>query len=261
MATVLSKDLKDYWLSAVQTGSYDITKTGVYSVVLVITSYVIYRTLKVLKFRIDRRLAVAIAPYVVFGSCLRVLKDAGILQSFIFVTPGIWFFIFSVVMTALAVSQLINRLLDIDYYKTMFVLGIMLLPFVLAELEFVNASAVLIVIALIVPWLLLISFVEWPAANKYATLLHMYDATTTFVAMSFFGYSEQHVIPNYFIANFGIISFVVIKLVTLVTILWFIDRSYTEENDQEFKFYIKLIIGILGSATGTRGLITLASGV
>ena len=86
------------------------------------------------------------------------------------------------------------------------------------------------------------------------TLIQLFDGTATFVALNFFGYYEQHIIPTFIINLFGPISFIFIKLITVVAILVLIDRI---SPDKEFNNYLKLIIGILGGATGSRDFLAL----
>ena len=82
----------------------------------------------------------------------------------------------------------------------------------------------------------------------------MFDATSTFVALQYFGYYEQHVVPSIFINIFSPISFVFLKIVGIVAILLLLDRF---KGDEEFNNYLKLIIGILGLGTGTRDFLRL----
>jgi uncharacterized membrane protein len=93
--------------------------------------------------------------------------------------------------------------------------------------------------------------IKWNDANKVVASVQMFDANTTFVSLQFFNYQEQHVVPNIFINLFGLgpITFIGLKLVAVVTLLIVIDK-YCE--DKEFANYLKLIVTILGVATGLR---------
>lgn len=261
ISSMLSNGGLEWFLSPKEYG-YDFLNTTIYAVLLVIAVYLVYIVLKRLKVRIDERLAVAVSPYVVFGSCLRVIKDAGIVDSYLFVTPGIYFFVFSVFFAALFVSMVLYRRLKIGYHKPLFVIGLLTLPFMLSQLDYVNIRGAGTVVLLLCPWILLLKLIRWDTVNKIVTSLHMFDATTTFVAMSFFGYYEQHVLPTFIITMFGPFSFVIMKFVAIVGVLYLIDRFASGgRGDKEFSLYLKLIIGILGAATGTRDFVTLAAGI
>jgi uncharacterized membrane protein len=101
------------------------------------------------------------------------------------------------------------------------------------------------------PWVLLFSVLKrWSLTNRITTLVQLFDATITSVAMTFFGYGEQHVVPTAFINLVGTpFSFVILKIVGVVLALVLIDKL---SDDKEFNNYLKLCIGILGGATGTR---------
>jgi len=250
----------DYWFAPREVG-YDVPKTAIYGILLVLAVYIIYKVLKRLKIKVDERLAVSVVPYVAFGSSLRVLKDAGVVRSYFFQTPGIYVFVFSVFFAVLVVATALQKKFKIEYYKSVFVIGLFLLPFVFLQMGFPNLYALFIVGALLLPWVLIFRFVKWSTSNKIVSLVHMFDATTTFVSMSFFGYFEQHVVPTFFINMFGPISFVILKLVAIVGVLYLIDKYTDGIEDKEFAPYLKLVIGILGAATGSRDLITLVAGI
>jgi uncharacterized membrane protein len=101
----------------------------------------------------------------------------------------------------------------------------------------------------------ILRFVKWSKENKIVTGLQMFDATTTFVALNYFSYWEEHVLPRFIINLSGTpFSFIILKIIAVVLILLGIDKY---SKDKEFNNYIKLIIGILGAATGLRDFISL----
>ncbi len=259
MKPKLTKDLIDYFLAPKQTG-YDVPKTLLYSLVLVAAAYAIYEALKKLNIKIDKRLAVAVSPYIIFGSALRVLQDAAVIDSYFFMTPGIYVLVFGATFCALLVSIALQKKFGVPYYKTAFIFGLLLLPFTLTQLDFSNFYGAGLVILFFLPWIFVFKIVKrkWSAENKIVAGLHIFDATTTAVALNFFGYYEQHILPTIFIGMFGPFSFVALKAVAVVVVLVLIDRV---SDDKKFNNYLKLIIGILGAATGSRDFITLLAGI
>ncbi len=256
------RDLADYFLSPKKSG-YDVPKTISYSIVLIGAAYVVFRILKKLKIKIDERLALVVSPYIIFGAALRVIQDTGIVDSYFFITPGIYALVFSILFASLLLSLAISRKFKVPYYKTAFVLGLAFLPFVFSYIKIINIYGAALVIIFFLPWLVILKFISWNPQNKVVTLLHIFDATTTAVAMNFFGYYEQHVLPAFLIETFGPFSFIVFKIIIIISILEIIDHSLKEDPsiDREFVIYLKLIIGILGAATGTRDFITLLAGI
>ena len=228
---------------------YNPINTTVYAIIFVIAAFLTFKLLKKLKIKIDRRLAIAVAPYVAVGSVLRVLNDAGIVSSSILVTPGIYFLIFGVTIAALFVSLYLQKKLKIGYHKVMFVAGLTIVSVAINLLQFKNFYGATLDIALFIPWLVIFYFVKWNVASKAVASIQMFDATTTFTSLQFFNYNEQHVVPNIFINLFGPFSFIVLKAVAVIIVLVLIDK-FSEEK--EYANYLKLVIGILGAATSLR---------
>ncbi len=240
-------------------GGYNPINTTVYSIILIVFVILIFKLLKKLKVNFDKRLALAVSPFVLLGTSMRILEDSGILQGRLFITPGIYFLIFGVTITTLFISLFLEKKKNIPYFKPMFIVGLFLTSPILGIIQYKNFLGVFYVILFFVPWLILLKIIPWLKENKIATGLHMLDANTTFVAMNYFNYYEQHVVPTYLINLFGTpFSFVILKFIALVVILFTLDK-YSE--DKEFNNYIKLIIGILGAATGIRGFLRLFASV
>jgi len=236
---------------------YTLENTLLYSVMLVVAIYLIYRLLKKFNVKIDGRLAVAVSPYVALASTIRSLEDANFFSSYWFVSPGIYFFIASVFFTVFLISLVLEKRKILDYHKPTFFVGILILSFMLANLQITNYYGMMLVFLFFLPWPIIFYLAKkWNAENRIVTSLHMFDANSTFVSMNFFGYSEQHILPTYVINIFGPYSFVILKLVAIVAILIAIDRF---SNDKEFNRYLKICIGILGAATGLRDFFSLSA--
>jgi len=249
--------IMEYFLTPEATG-YTIPKTLTYAIVLVIAVYAVYEILRKLKIKIDKKLAIGIAPFVILGGAVRVLEDSGLLSSYWLVTPGIYALIFSIVFPLLLISVWLDRHKKIPYQKTLFAVGTILAIFTFSKINFVNTYGLSLVLIFFLPFVIFFFWFvkKWSMENKLVTLTQMFDATSTFVAVNYFNYAEQHVIPTALIDLFGPFSFIVIKLVTVVGILVLIDRY---SDDKNFNNWIKLCIAILGGATGTRDFVRLIS--
>ena len=172
----------------------------------------------------------------------------------LFVTPGIYVVTFAIAFSALFLALMVKRKFGIPYFKTLFISGLLATAFLLPLLKFVNLEGFLLVFLFYLPWAIILYKVKWNTLNKLVTAAQMFDATSTYVALEFFGYYEQHVVPSLFISIFSPISFIFLKIIGIVTILLLLDKF---KGDEEFNNYIKLIIGILGLATGTRDFLRL----
>jgi len=239
----------------VNTIGYNIVNTTTYALILVAMAYLVFYTLKKLKIKIDKNLIFAIIPYVIFGSTLRVLRDANILKGYLFTTPLIYFLVFGFAFSMLLITNFIQKKKKYPYHKIMFIIGVIFFISALFFIDIANISVIKYVLLFFVPWLLFLKIIPWKIENKLATAAQMFDANVTFISLYFFGYFEQHVLPNYIINLFGhVYSFVIVKFIAVVSILYLIDRF---SDDKEINTYIKMIIAILALATGTRDFLRL----
>jgi len=141
----------------------------------------------------------------------------------------------------------------------MFISGIISIGPVLGMFNIKNFLGIEYILLWFTPWIIIFSLIKWPIENKSVSLLHLFDGTATFVSLQYFNYFEQHVLPRWIIGLTGTpFSFVVVKLVVIVLVLKVLDKN---SSDKEFNNYLKLIIGILGFATGFRDFLRLVIGV
>ena len=89
-------------------------------------------------------------------------------------------------------------------------------------------------------------------------MAHLFDASSTFIAVSFYGYSEQHVLPNalYNLTGTALVMYP-LKITVILFALYIID-TYVE--DRTIKNMLKLAIFILGLAPGLRDFLSLIIG-
>ena len=86
----------------------------------------------------------------------------------------------------------------------------------------------------------------------------MFDGSATFVALAFFSYMEQHVLPRFLIGFTGPWIMFPLKMAIVWPVLVLIDRHV---EDNEFKTWLKIAVLILGLALGTRDILKLGMGV
>lgn len=195
------------------------------------------------------------------------------LQSFIvswFVTPssGSYVITFLLALAVFLISLMIQKYLKIPYWKIMFIIGIILCIWSILLLPIVTFYPFVLVLGTALAWsgiFFLLTFLGWKyginilkkiftKANSAILSFHMLDASATFVSLSFFGYSEQHVLPNLLIPYLGPASMFLLKLAVLIPVLWIIDR---ETKPGDFRNFLKVCIAILGLAPGLRDMLRL----
>lgn len=245
-----------YFIQPMITGSgYNVVNTLAYSLIFIIISVFVFKILEKLKIKIDTRLVLAILPFVLLGCLIRVLEDANMLEGFIFMTPGIWFLFLGVIIISLFSSIFIERKFKIPYYKIIFIIGFILVAPLLGIIQYKNFTGFFYVFLWFLPIPVILKFIKWTIENKILTAIHGFDSIVTFVSINYFGYEELHVLPKFIINLTGTpFSFVILKLFVVISVLIFIDKY---SKDEELKKFIKLLIGILGFAPGTRDFLRL----
>jgi uncharacterized membrane protein len=270
--------LQEYFIDPILQGSgYNIINTSVYAIIFALAVIGVYKLLKKWNIIIDRRFWLGVFPYIILGSIWRTLQDAGILNNPLFVTPLIYIVVFAVAIITLIFSRGIAKLRPNflsfppvkrkqaqepthNYYKLWSIIGFAL---VLASATFLQIQnpAGFIIIGIFALWVIAVfvvrKFFQYSLDNTLLLLAHIFDATTTFVAIQFFGYYEQHVLAGSFISSIGAWSMYLLKIPVVILVLWVLDR---EAKGSENAF-IKLVILILGLAPGLRNFFRLIMGV
>lgn len=240
---------------------YNIPNTLLLGLITVIVTLITYKILSKLKIKIDGKLAMVITPLVIFGSSLRVLEDIGFIHGQVFRTPGVYLLMVGIGLFLVLLSLLFQKKTKASYYKIPFLCGVILSTItttvLLSKVPTRNFLGVFYLLIWYMPWLIILLFIKWSQENKIITAVQMFDATTTFVSMKYFSYLEQHILPRNLIALTGTpFSFVLLKFVVVIFVLWALDR-YSDAEDKGLKNSIKLVIGILGGGPGIRDLLRL----
>lgn len=230
--------------------AYDLPQTLLYTFIFVLSACLLFKFLRKLGLRVDGRLALAVAPWLVLGGALRVLYDAGVLKFEFFLTPWIWAVL---TLSFLALLLLSRRVWKDYYFKLPFLVGVALTSTCFFYLKPINWSAAPLVLLCFAPWLLIFKL-RWSLANQSVLSLHGFDATTTFVAIQFFGYKEQHVLPSLLIATFGPTSFLAAKFLAILCFLLLLDKYC---RDSELRNYLKLLAAVLAVGPATRDFLEL----
>lgn len=275
---------------------YNIVNTAVFAILLVAAVFVTYKLLRRLGIRVDRSFFIGIIPFIALGGILRawedlleatgathgligsainnfVLVDAtGVARNLLLISPLIYVVMFVIALAALIFAKAIEKYAKISYWKTWFTVGIILDIVILSQFRFQSAFALYAVAGISIAWFAVIfaakKFSAWRKLkinsffsneNMFLLDVHLFDATTTFVALSYFNYFEQHVVSNFFISFLGPASMFLLKLVVISAVLYLFDREL--KKDVEKRTFLKIIILILGMGPGLRNFLRLIMGV
>ncbi len=191
------------------------------------------------------------------------------------ITPVMYFTMFFIALLALlaaiALSSLAKRA-ELPYHRIWFSMGFVFLFLVAAQYRIADFRAAFLMLGIFALWVAAfaaakkISEKKFQKLNSFLTgenmflmLVHMFDASTTFVAVQFYPYFEQHVVPQFFIGLFGPIAMFFIKLPVVAAVLYYIDKDLKHEREK--RNFIKIVVMILGLGPGLRNFFRLAMGV
>ncbi len=273
-----------YYISGIiNDTSYNPVDTVTYAILLGISIFGILRLLEKLKVEIDTRFIVAITPYVLAGSSLRVVEDSGVFAPplrYLFITPIIYFFIFFVTITLLIVAIFLQRKGIVKDYHPFFgyagvvwtLINIAVLLAVGTIKNPVPAAAILalgvISTGIVYTASRMINFTLLTDKLNISILFtHLLDASSTFVGIDWLGYYEKHVVPTFFIDTFGNYtnhpSFVMypLKLLVFIPVLYMLDYRFDAEKEKKLINLMKLAILVLGLSPAIRNTLRLLMGV
>ena len=243
---------------------YTVLNTVVFGIILGIAVIVIIKMFKYIK-KDPKDLLIPLIPFIFFGSSARALVDNGIYPLILWlVTPGIYVLTGLITIATLLVSVYVERKTNFDYRYLMLIVGIILcIPNILNinHLNWVAFFGVLGVWATVTSIFVLIG-TKWSLLKDKFNLgvlsAHLFDASSTFIAVDFFGYGEQHVLPNALMNLAGTAAVMFpLKIAVILAALYVVDE-YIE--DDVIRNMLKLAIFILGLAPGLRDFLSLSIG-
>lgn len=262
---------------------YNIPMTIVYGgILLLLAFHVIFPVLDKRGIRFNDDFNRALLPFILLGASLRLIEILGFVErefnplspGFYFQTPGIWFLVFGITIGALFLSRKIHPKKFENYFAAM---GTILLLFFLAvigsrfghwEILYATLLAFALGVAFLVfsyNWILQQGWSKplqrtfQPGAlqnqsNMLVVAGQLLDGTATAIAISFFGFSEQHVVSD-LILTLHPFLFPLLKALLALAIVSYVDREIENKNLAGF---IKMFLIVLGFATGGASLWKLA---
>lgn len=278
----ISQFINTYYLDPIKTDSgYNLVNTFTWAIVLGICIFGIFKLLKKMEVKITPEFILSILPFVLAGSSLRVLEDSpsDIFHppfSYMLITPNIYFLVFGVTVICLWLSIRLQKAGVVEDYHPVFA-GFGLVWFFLnlgILLHFEN------VVAAYVPVFVIgagtgLTFAFYLVARHFKSsiftdplnlsilLAHMMDASSTYIGIEKLGYFEKHVLPSYLIELTGTaLVMYPLKLIIFVGVLYALDTQFDKDEESEnLKMLIKMVILILGLSPATRNTIRMTLGI
>lgn len=281
--TVWQYIYKYYISGIINDASYNPVDTVTYAILLGISIFGVLKLLDRLEVEIDTRFIIAVTPYVLAGSSLRVLEDSNIFTPplrYLFITPVIYFVIFAVTVMLLTVAVTLQRKGKIKDYNVFFgFCGVAWTVINIAALLIVGdirnpgpAAAILTLGAVSTYGIYLLSkrlnfALLTNRLNVFILFTHLLDASSTFVGMDWLGYYEKHVVPTFFIDLAGnyidhpSIVMYPLKLLVFIPVLYMMDHELYNEKERKLIYLIMLAILVLGLSPATRNTLRILMGV
>lgn len=272
---------------------YNLVNTLVFVLILIIACCLIFVVLRK-KIVFDLNFLIALLPFIIVGTSLRTIMHQiesnnlvvnGIFKTanpfelgFWFFTPGVWFLTFFLVVIGLIISFWGGKF---DYKKLFFVglffsIPLLIFNFLSYNNWFVFLFTILVIIMVVVFLLKLVdSFSKYKILsnklNFFIVLGQGIDGIASAIAVTFFSFSEQHVVSA-FLLDLNPLLFVSVKLIIGVLLCWSIDdffedvksKSISNKKSKSLFFvdaqlvnFVKIIIAILGLSTGLGSLLKL----
>lgn len=267
---------------------YNPVNTATYGIILITTAILVFYALKKFRISINEKFFISLVPFIFLGAMLRAFEDLleasdmtlGFLtlsaidgpRNMLLVSPVIYITMFAITAISLFISLVVSRITKISYDRILFsigTLGALSVLVVLAQ-SIIDFFALGVMFSLGTSWgILLFAFRKYVAPKyqklkfftKENTLIiatHMFDASTTFTAIQFYPYFEQHFLPRFFISFMGPAVMFFLKLAVVPLALYYIDK---EIDNRERRIFFKLLVLILGLGPGLRNFFRLIMGV
>jgi len=252
--------IKKYYVdSIVYKQGYNVVNTLTWAVLLVVAVILIYKFLS-RRIEFDEKFAFANVPFIVFGSSIRVVEDAGFLTpptSYFFMTPLIYVVVFSIAFLSLIVSLRIDRK---NYWKIHVSVGTLIstlaISILLVNLKAVNWWVMPLTLLLATVFTCLFYLITKISVFNvmrnplsYAVFFsHMLDGNATFIGIQYLNYWELHVLPRFLITTFGAWIMVPTKFIVFFIVLYILDST----EDTSLKDFLKFVLITLGLAPGIR---------
>jgi len=92
---------------------------------------------------------------------------------------------------------------------------------------------------------------------------HLFDASSTYRGISEYGYIEKHVLPGFLIEFTGPWIIFVLNFVLVFAVIYVLDILLKEDFSEngDLKYFLKLVIIVLGTSPAVRNTLRLAMGV
>ncbi len=240
---------------------YTIPTTVLIAVLLAFFSFLAMKTGYFRKTKVSE-IFKDILPFVLLGAVSRSLEDGCFLPCswpirLLFITPGIWILVFSLFFLS---GKILSEKARVFGWLLFAPAGLF------AFLKLSNFFGLLLILCLaglsslvLIKILLPLLKRKLSREAKAIVLAHVFDASSTFVAVSYFGYFEEHVFARLLMSIGGPALFFIVKIVGISALVLF-SESYKGFSKSEKKIlYVAMLL--VGLGPGIRNTASVSIGV
>lgn len=191
----------------------------------------------------DKYFLMATVPYLIFGITFRMLADVGVYEKtkYLTVTPGVQLLAVAIGLSGIFVGLFLQKHTKIQYWQTLMAFGIIASLFSLSKLiPAINFPMrifppILMAAGITGALYFLSGFHEKAGifkmpSNVAIIFAHLFDGSATFIGIDYYGFYEEHLLPDILINAAGT-AFVMIplKIVVVFLALYYVEKWYNEE--------------------------------
>ena len=262
---------------------YNIINTLVFAVILIAFIPLLTKLFEKTKIKMDLKFYLSMIPFILLGSSVRALVDFGyypplyihLTQSIFFallITPGVYFFIFGPALLSVALAYFAEKRWKIETHKFIAGLGVFFLLFTHLLLYSFYSMPGSAGFRILPPFLVfgfgaVMCYLFYMFADRFFPFFrqkipfllvatHLFDASTTFVGMQFYGFWEKHVLPTFIIGIFGPFSMYFLKLLVIPAVVYVL-RDMENKTERDLIYFAVFVLGL---APGFRNLLLLLFG-
>lgn len=264
--------------TGVSEGEYNIFNTLTYGALLALSLFFIYKLLKKLALKIDKNFFIALLPFIILGSVLRVLEDMRFFSlpfAYLFISPIIYIFVGMIVIGIVVFSAFINKKFvnSILFITGIILLAIATIPCFLTYWRYPDALVIIPCLSALATVCVFLIFralsVKIPTLKTYLSFsslalfgAHFLDASATYAGIDFYHYGEKHPLPIAAIGIFGSAWIMyVLKFIVVFLVIYLLDIKYKSLLNENARWLVKICVFILGIAPGIRDMLRIGIGV
>ena len=274
--------IENFYNAWIYETGYNIYTTMLNVVLFLVVAYIFYYVVEKKNVVISDSFLYGSMAWSILGVSIRLMEDLGMVKSIFLITPFIYIEVLFVAALSLYVLLKYKPVIKTHKYTLTYwqmwikIPLISSIPFFWIDfIQALNKMSLNVYYFFITLWVWILSLlvialfrkrvnVLKPVWNVKTLWFQMFDGITTFMAITFLGFSEEHVLArnlieymeklNLTINGSGAWAFLVLKIFVVSFVIYVIDKYITDLKERRL---IKYFIIMLGFIVGLRNLLNI----